>query len=113
VSLRLILCPSYLQPLDQIIEAYQDNRDTVLTCQSWIRKISRQTGVLPSSIILQGVKRSGTQPVSCGGFADIYRGWYLRQEVAMKVLRVFVTEENRKKIYRVRHADLVSDGVPC
>jgi hypothetical protein len=79
-----------------------------MMCQSWIRKITRQTGVLPNSFVLRGVTKSTEHPVSGGGFADIYQGSYKGREVALKVLRVFVTEENRKRIHRVSHNDLHS-----
>jgi hypothetical protein len=83
------------------------NQDDVMMCRSWIRKIARQTGVFPSSFVLQGVRKSIEHPVSAGGFADLYLGWYSGQEVALKVLRVFVTEENWKKKNQVCHTNLV------
>jgi hypothetical protein len=73
-----------------------------MMCHSLIRKVTRQTGVLPKSFVLHGVKKSSEHPVSGGGFADIFMGTHAGREVALKVLRVFMTEENRKKIHRVR-----------
>jgi hypothetical protein len=47
------------------------------------------------------VKKTGEHPVSGGGFADIYMGLFEGRTVALKVLRVFVTDENARKIHRV------------
>lgn len=88
----------------QIIAAYKSAgtiSEVILTSRSWIRKIVRQTGVLPPSFVLTGVVQVSEHPVSGGGFADIFTGKLEMQKVALKVLRVFVTEENRKKIHRV------------
>jgi hypothetical protein len=70
-------------------------------CQSWIRKVARQTGTLPTSFILQGVKKESENAVAGGGFADVYVGTYASQKVALKVLRVFV-KDNRRRIIKVR-----------
>jgi hypothetical protein len=70
-------------------------------CQSWIRKIARQTGSLPSSFILQDVKKESEHAVAGGGFADVYIGVYSGQKVALKVLRVFV-KANQRRIIKVR-----------
>ena len=47
--------------------------------------------------MLQGIKREGSDPVKCGGFADIHRGMYGQDPVALKRLRVFLTIEDSKK----------------
>jgi hypothetical protein len=72
------------------------------TYQGWIRKIARETGVLPSTFVLKGVARKSKYAVSGGGFADIYVGKHGGRDVALKVLRVFLTPENRKRVFRVR-----------
>jgi hypothetical protein len=71
-----------------------------MLCRTWIRKIARQTGTLPTNFILQGVKRESEHVVACGGFADVYSGMYAGQKVALKVLRIIV-KENQRKIIKV------------
>jgi predicted unusual protein kinase regulating ubiquinone biosynthesis (AarF/ABC1/UbiB family) len=71
------------------------------SCQSWIRKIARQTGTLPTRFILKGVTKEGENAVAGGGFADVYTGMYAGRKVALKVLRVFV-KGNRRRIIKVR-----------
>jgi hypothetical protein len=75
--------------------------DSIL-CQSWIRKIARKTGTLPTSFILQDVKKEleSENAVAGGGFADVYIGMYAGRRVALKVLRVFV-KENQRRIIKV------------
>ena len=68
-----------------------------MVCKSWNRKIARQTGALPSSFLLTGVKRTSDFPLAGGGFADIYIGKYAGRDVALKVLRLFEGEEEKKK----------------
>jgi hypothetical protein len=75
--------------------------DEVSLCQQWVRKVAKYVGVLPSSFVLDGVKKSCDLAVNGGGFADVYEGTYQKQKVAIKVIRVFLTGENRKRIHRV------------
>ncbi|TDL22512.1 kinase-like protein [Rickenella mellea] len=42
-----------------------------------------------SSLFLQGARHIGDGPVVCGASADIWRGYFADQPVAMKVLRIF------------------------
>lgn len=61
----------------------------IAQCRSWIRKIVRQTNIIPPSFIMSGVVKTSEHPVSGGGFADVYMGKYENKVVAVKVLRVF------------------------
>jgi hypothetical protein len=51
--------------------------------------------------MLEGVQKIGDLAVSGGGFADVYEGTYKNQKIAIKVIRVFVTGENWKRVYEV------------
>jgi len=86
--------------IERIIAVKRPSQADLLMCQSWIRKIARQTSALPNSFVLRGVKKTSEHPVFGGGFADIFKGLHSGNPVALKVLRVFVTEENQKKIHR-------------
>jgi hypothetical protein len=80
--------------------------ETVSLCLSWVRKISRRTGVLPSSLVLREVKQVDKHPVRCGGLADIFRGSYDGKPIAVKVIRVTTTTALMNQTHRV------SDGLP-
>jgi hypothetical protein len=86
----------------QIIEATKAASQNFRSYQSWIRKIARETEALPSTLVLKGVAKMSENAVSGGGFADIYVGRHGEREVALNVLRVFLTPENRKRVFRVR-----------
>jgi hypothetical protein len=75
----------------------------VVACQSWIRKIARHTGALPDTFVLNGVTKTSEHGVSGGGFANIYLGQYAGKQVALKVLRVFITPEEQRRAFRVRY----------
>jgi hypothetical protein len=47
------------------------------------------------------VKKESENAVAGGGFADVYIGMYAGRRVALKVLRVFVKENNRRRIIKV------------
>lgn len=55
-----------------------------------VRKICGRTGLLPSSFVLskQDLRRTSPYPITTGGCADVYRGEYKGQKVALKSLRV-------------------------
>ena len=54
-----------------------------------MRSIVLSTGEFPSSLILRGIDRLSSYPILGGGFADIWKGTYKGQEVAIKILRTF------------------------
>jgi hypothetical protein len=43
----------------------------------------------------------GEHPVAGGGFADVFIGKYAGNEVALKVLRVYLNERNQKALVKV------------
>jgi hypothetical protein len=70
-------------------------------CLSWIRKISREAKVFPSSLILSGVEQWENNCIGSGGFADIYRGSYEGRPVAIKLIRFCNTVKKTEKCQRV------------
>jgi hypothetical protein len=77
--------------------------DEISLCFSWIRKVSREVRVFPSSLILEGVEQLQNGPVACGGFADIYKGSYQGKLVAIKFIRFNNTVQKTTQVQRVRH----------
>ncbi|KIK56136.1 hypothetical protein GYMLUDRAFT_230425 [Collybiopsis luxurians FD-317 M1] len=66
-----------------------------------LRYLSKKFHILPSSLMLQEVKREGSNPVAGGGFADIWRGSLNGKSVCLKVLR-FVVEQDESTCARMR-----------
>ena len=60
-----------------------------------------KSGQLPKSMVITDVRRNVPNPIAGGGFADVWRGLYEGQEVALKVLRFFGQSESDKQIIRV------------
>lgn len=52
---------------------------------------------LPSGIHISGVTCACTESIVCGGFADIFKGVYKGEVVALKRLRVFQMMEPSRK----------------
>lgn len=67
----------------------------------FLSRIVKETGRLPSSMIIHNVKRKGSDPLAGGGFADVWRGTQGDLDVAMKVLRIFGEREFNKQALRV------------
>ena len=82
----------------QIITASKGLHDDIILCQSWIRKIARQTGNVPTNFFLTGATRTSESPISGGGFSDIYMGEYAGRDVALRVIRGFEGEESQEHL---------------
>ena len=51
-------------------------------------RLSAATGLYPECLVLEGIEIIG-DAVGGGGFADIFKGCLLDQEIAVKMLRVY------------------------
>jgi hypothetical protein len=64
---------------------------------SILMKLCSASGVLPRDLFIHGVNLGDDRdPWASGGFADVFRGTYNGQDVAVKRLRVF--SEDKAKI---------------
>ncbi|KAF8187397.1 hypothetical protein K438DRAFT_1764991 [Mycena galopus ATCC 62051] len=70
-------------------------------CKRRLRNLVGTYGVLPFTFNVSGLKLP-LHPVSGGGFSDIYKGEFNKKIVCIKVLRIFTTELQLHKIYKVR-----------
>jgi hypothetical protein len=59
--------------------------------------------MLPPSLFVRHAQRVGSEPVSCGGFADIFKGKLGGRLVALKRIRIHATTtpEQKRKIHMV------------
>ncbi len=58
-------------------------------------------GILPDQLMLRGVEKAGNNAVAWGGFADIWKGTFRGELVALKVLRLYGQPENQKVLINV------------
>ena len=72
-------------------------------------KLSEASEIIPASVLIRGLSLIESQPVSGGGFADIYRAMYRGQEVALKHLRVR-QDQDSQNIRRVNLGSLIVPG---
>ncbi|KAG6861528.1 hypothetical protein C0995_015261 [Termitomyces sp. Mi166 len=70
-------------------------------------KLSERSEIIPASVLIRGLTLTDTQPVSGGGFADIYLAMYRGQEVAVKHLRVRQDQDSQ----RIRRLLEVAEGL--
>ncbi|KAK0439169.1 kinase-like domain-containing protein [Armillaria borealis] len=78
--------------------SYPDEYRTA--CMKCLRALSKARGIVPSSLFLLDTTREGENPVTGGGFADIWKGRLRDKQVCLKVLRVFGTEDEKVKVLR-------------
>ncbi|TDL22521.1 kinase-like protein [Rickenella mellea] len=57
--------------------------------ERFIKKIIAKTGLLPQNLFVKGLSKIGDNPLVGGGFADVWKGEFHGELVALKVLRVF------------------------
>lgn len=70
-------------------------------------KLAARSGVLPKSLFVEGITLQSMDPVSIGGFADVYKGLMDGQVLALKRLRITVSRKEREKMYQVRQKPLI------
>jgi hypothetical protein len=70
-----------------------------------MNKLAERTGKLPSTLFIDDVRLESSTSIAHGGFADIYRGKYEGNLVAVKRPRVY--ESEKSEFYEVcSHAQL-------
>ena len=62
-----------------------------------MRRLSYSSDMLPSTIKVKGVQCPDNRTYGTGGFADVYKGIYGKEDVALKRLRIFTMLEDSKK----------------
>ncbi len=71
-----------------------------------LQKLACEASLLPSHLYIDGVECQGRECLGNGGFADVFRGTYNGNVVAVKHLRTFnmikTTEEPKVKRVRFR-----------
>ncbi|KAJ7442443.1 hypothetical protein FB451DRAFT_1376979 [Mycena latifolia] len=76
-----------LDLIQDLLDSTCDSRSKPLLSKALIR-LSRASGLHPTCFALSGLEKVGEQ-VAAGGFADIWRGLVERQNVAVKIMRLF------------------------
>ncbi|KAG6871954.1 hypothetical protein C0995_014553 [Termitomyces sp. Mi166 len=70
-------------------------------------RLSTQSGLSPSFLLQRQVVLEGTDPVSAGQFGDVWKGWFHGQQVAVKVLKLYLNSDPAKHTKKVLHEALI------
>jgi len=76
-------------------------------CFRGLVKICGECGILPNPYIIPGpkIKKLGNSPIASGGFSDVWPGMYGEDEVAIKVIRYYESDDIQK-IKKVSYFDI-------
>lgn len=88
IQLNAKFCLFLLQIADKSVQHQRPLRSLLI-------QLAKQSDKIPASLFLQGVRlhQSGRGEIYVGGFANVHRGRYNHQDVALKVLRVFANSD--------------------
>lgn len=81
----------------RICQRFTDLRDKILFALAKLR------GIVPSSLFVTGIYKTGKYPVAGGGFADVWKGKILGYsiDVALKILRPTALSNGGNEILRL------------
>ncbi|KAJ7903169.1 kinase-like domain-containing protein [Mycena leptocephala] len=69
-------------------------------CLAGVQKIARSKEILPPRLFIRTLKRQSRNAVAGGGYADIWKGTIENETVCLKVLRVFLSDLDRPKLFK-------------
>jgi hypothetical protein len=75
-----------------------ERRRKIITLLMDVAKASNE---LPSSLFVAGVQIYSPHPTMSGGFADVFKGEFAGQSIALKRLRMNVRGLERNDVHRV------------
>jgi hypothetical protein len=73
-------------------------------------RLSEACHLVPSSLHVKGVELLEKEAIHGGGFAEIYRASYRNGTVALKSLRAYTTDKERRKVHQVSYSNLATQG---
>jgi hypothetical protein len=82
------------------------------TLSKLLVKMTHHFDVLPSALCVQGVEDVSSEAVSCGAFADIYKGVYRGRAVALKRFREFLQGHTSDDVDKVSISDELTNVPP-
>ncbi|KAK0222061.1 kinase-like domain-containing protein [Armillaria fumosa] len=105
ITVELIAPPVDAMVMD-ILQQELDGSDNLLidgyrrVCLKCLRALSKARNLMPASLTLSSrdVSKEGTNPITGGGFADIWKGHLHGRQVCLKVLRIHTSVNERAKL---------------
>jgi hypothetical protein len=59
-------------------------------------QLSQNTGLYPECLVLHDVQKTGEYALTAGQFGDVWKGLIGNHEIAIKVLKVYMTSDIEK-----------------
>ncbi|KAK1228601.1 MAP kinase kinase kinase activity protein [Marasmius sp. AFHP31] len=66
-------------------------------CKKCLKALVNTHHVLPASLFVNELSKDGTHPLAGGGFSDVWKGKYREEPVCLKVLRIHIQGDRRKR----------------
>jgi hypothetical protein len=96
-----VLSVNVLRPLQWLPRNRQDS--LWKPALQLLRGLCHDSGCLPSALYVSGVDfDSGRDPIACGAYTDVYRGFYNKGDVAVKRVRIAGGPTDREIFSKVR-----------
>ncbi|TDL23885.1 CNH-domain-containing protein [Rickenella mellea] len=107
----LALCQSDPIPVANLFQALldQDNLSTESRSQlaQALARLAKSSRCYPDCLILFTIRRTGTDPVAGGGFADVWKGYFAARPVALKALRLYKQSLREKALKEFAHEAVI------
>ncbi|KAL0571381.1 serine/threonine protein kinase, AGC [Marasmius crinis-equi] len=100
LALESSVVPAMVDLLQSEIRALASDPDSTpyrIKCAKCLRVLVNKHHVLPGSLFVNEITKEGTHPLGGGGFSDIWKGRSKDQSLCLKVLRIHVQGDLRKR----------------
>ncbi|TDL15497.1 kinase-like protein [Rickenella mellea] len=72
-----------------------------------LARLAKPSRCYPDCLILATIRRTGTDPVAGGGFADVWKGYFADKPVALKALRIYKQSLREKVLKEFSHEAVI------
>ncbi|TDL24385.1 kinase-like protein [Rickenella mellea] len=98
----LSLCCTNPIPAMDLLQILLDTPNLPMQSHSqlaWaLSRLAKMSGCYPNGLILGDIRRTETHPIAGGGFADVWKGSFIEQPVALKAFRIFQKSPQEKAL---------------
>ncbi|TDL21795.1 kinase-like protein [Rickenella mellea] len=72
-----------------------------------LARLAKSSRCYPDCLTLTTIRRTGTDPVAGGGFADVWKGFFAEEPVALKALRIYKHSIREKALKEFSHEAVI------
>ncbi|TDL30174.1 kinase-like protein [Rickenella mellea] len=107
----LDLCQSDPIPIANLLQTLIDRNNLPPESQAklvrTLARLAKSSRCYPNCLILTTIRRTGTDPVAGGGFADVWKGYIAEKPVALKALRIYKQSLREKVLKEFSHEAVI------